>query len=189
MCVCAFISAYRSTPSTACSKDLSWPRPARRPSTFTLTTASQVHIYLCVCVCVRVCVCVCSVCVLNAWQVRGGVIILLLIQLLHDSYTLSLSWFYVHRVPPDRRLDRSLSLHYSQEHPGGPLEPAQLYQNPGGEPAEICGWLVDRGHTHMCTYVHVMVYSYNRSLNLVFLLPLQMERTRSSWLCSSAQVE
>ena len=85
----------------------------------------------------------------------GGVIIRLLIQLLHNSYTLSLSWFYVHRVPPDRRLDRSLSLHYSQEHPGGPLEPAQLYQNPGGEPAEICGWLVDCGHTHTHTRAHM----------------------------------
>lgn len=52
VCVCAFISAYRLTPSTAYSKDLSWLRPVRRPSTFTLTTANQVHIYICVCTCV-----------------------------------------------------------------------------------------------------------------------------------------
>lgn len=24
------------------------------------------------------------------------------------------------------------------------MEPAQLYQNPGGEPPEVCGWYVHR---------------------------------------------
>lgn len=54
----------------------------------------------------------------------------------------------LNRVPTNRRLDGSLSPHHPQEHPGGPLEPPQLHQNPGGEPAEIRGRLAQT-HTHM----------------------------------------
>lgn len=52
--------------------------------------------------------------------------------------------FTCSRISPNRRLDSSLSRYYSQEHPGGPMEPTQLHQNPGGEPPEICGWYVQR---------------------------------------------
>lgn len=48
------------------------------------------------------------------------------------------------RISPNRRLDSSLPLRYSQEYPGGPMEPAYLYQNPGGEPPEICRRYVHR---------------------------------------------
>lgn len=56
--------------------------------------------------------------------------------------------FHVIRVPSDRsgRLDSPLPPHHPQEHPGRPLEPAHLHQNPGGESAEICGRSV---HIHM----------------------------------------
>lgn len=88
-------------------------------------------------------------------------------QLLYNRYTYSrIPGFYVSRVPPNRRLDGSLSLYYPQEHPGGPLEPAHLYQNPGGEPTKICGWWEEHTHTH----VLVIVYSYNKSFHLVFIL-------------------
>lgn len=57
-------------------------------------------------------------------------------------------WTALHltRVPSDGGLDHPLPLHHSQEHPGGPLEPAQLHQNPGGQSAEIRGRLAEQTH-------------------------------------------
>lgn len=40
--VCSFISPHRLTPSTVSWRNQSWPRPRRRPSTFTPTMATQV---------------------------------------------------------------------------------------------------------------------------------------------------
>ena len=78
----------------------------------------------------------------------------LLIQRLHSHTFLG---FHVNRVSPNRRLDHSVPLHNPKKYPGGSLEPAQLYQNPGGEPAAICRWLVDHTRAWVAPHVYVMV--------------------------------
>ena len=159
--VCAFISTQRLTPSTAYSKDLFWPRPVRRPSTFTLTTANQVRtVFFPVCAWVRLCVyClkgerVCQYVSVNSAFNKT------------DSRH-KFPGFYVNRVSPNRGLDGSLSFHYSQEHPAGPLEPSQLHQKAGGETARICGQSVE--HTHKPTpamWEHTVTISHSTLFSL-----------------------
>lgn len=115
-----FFFPYRWNPLTASSKDLLWPRPVRRPGTFTLTTAIQVHVWF------RVCFC-CSQRV--SWRSQ---------KIKKKTTAVVLC-----RVSSSGRLDCPLSLRYLQEHPGGPLEPAQLHQDAGGKSAEICGRWVE----------------------------------------------
>lgn len=47
------------------------------------------------------------------------------------------SHLYGGRIPPRGRLDSTMQIHPTQEHPGGPLEPAQLHQKPGGQSASL----------------------------------------------------
>lgn len=127
--ICSVIFSHRLTPSTIYWRDQSWPRPMRRPSTFTPTMATQVTSCL---LALKVQV--------NNWKLKGMSLIIT-----------ACTYYFQNgdRTSPNRRLDSSLSLRYPQEHPGGPMEPAHLYQSSGGEPPENRRWCVRRLNQHV----------------------------------------
>lgn len=170
LCVhmCSFIYPCRLIPSTVYSGDQSWPRPAKRPSTFTLTTTTQVTVLI---VWVYVCVDCLNFASIATAHTHGCLFFGFFLKIQQQNFVKQKIGLFVVAL---------LFIRTSRKTHGTYLTLSKPWWRASRDLWMVCAQT--RANAWRCMKLWLL------SSACVFKT-LQMERTSSSWLCSSAQVE